>query len=176
MAKDEKEVDVKQGTTATPATRPASDPWAPLTALRHEIDRMFDDFDLRAWHRPGRRWGMLPGRGAFTLSPASDLVETEEGYRLSMELPGLSEKDVELKVTDGMISLRGEKTEERKEEKEDYHVSERHYGSFHRSFPLPRGVDAEKIDASFADGVLTVTLPKSPEARQRERRIEVKTG
>ena len=175
MAKQETDVQEKQGSAPAAATPPAPEPWAPLAALRHEIDRMFDDFDLGSWNRTGRRLGMLPTRG-FGLSPASDLVETEDAYRLSMELPGLSEKDVELKVSDGMISLRGEKTEERREEKADYHVSERRYGSFRRSFPLPRGVDAEKIGASFSDGVLTVTLPKSPEARQKERRIEVRRG
>ena len=174
MAKDDTPADARQEPAPTPTPSPASNPWAPLAALRQEIDRMFDDLDFGPWNRTGRTWGMLPTRGA--VSPASDLVETEEGYKLSMELPGLSEKDVEIKITDSMISLRGEKTEERQEEKKDYHMSERRYGSFHRSFPLPRGVDAEKIDASFTDGVLTVTLPKSSRAGQQERRIEVRKG
>jgi HSP20 family protein len=174
MAKDDTKMKARKA--SAPAPRTASDPWAPMAALRQEIDRMFDEFDIGDWNRPGRMWGMLPMRSGMGLSPASDLVETDDGYRLSMELPGLAEKDVEIKVSEGMISLRGEKTEERKEEKKDYHMSERRYGSFQRSFPLPSGVDPDKIDASFNSGVLTVTLPKSPEARQKERRIEVKKG
>lgn len=137
---------------------------------------MFDDFGFGGSGRPARHWAMFPGRAALALQPASDLVETEEGYRLSMELPGMSEQDVEIKVTDGMLTLRGEKSEERKEEKKDYHMSERRFGSFQRSFTLPRGVDADKIGAAFSDGVLTVTLPKSQEAKQKERRIEVRKG
>lgn len=174
MAEDETQVDVKQDPAAAPQSPSAPETWTPLAALRQKIDRMFDDFDIGSWNRASRRWGMLPARGA--LWPASGLVETDESYQLGMELPGLTEKDVELKVNEGTISLRGEKTEEHKEEKMDFQMSERSYGAFQRAVPPPHGVDSDKIGASFTDGVLTVTLPTSPEARQKERRVEVKKG
>ena len=88
-------------------------------------------------------------------------------------LPGMSVENIDIKLGDGTITIRGEKSEERKEEKEDYLLSERRYGEFQRTLPVPPGIDAEKVSAAFANGVLTVTLPKSPEARQKERRIEI---
>ncbi|WP_235868826.1 Hsp20/alpha crystallin family protein [Meridianimarinicoccus zhengii] len=84
-------------------------------------------------------------------------------------------ENIDIKLSDGTITIRGEKSEEKKEEKEDYLVSERRYGEFQRTLSLPTGVDADAVKADFANGVLTVTLPKSPEAKQKERKVEVKT-
>ncbi len=88
----------------------------------------------------------------------------------------MEEKDVEVKVTDDVMTIKGEKKEEKEEKKKDYHLSERRYGAFQRSFSLPIGVDADKIGASFNNGVLTVTLPKKPEAIKPERKVEIKAG
>ena len=91
------------------------------------------------------------------------------------ELPGMDEKNIEVKVVNGNLTIKGEKQEE-KEEKKDYYLHERHFGSFERSFEVPDGVDADKIEASFKKGVLTVTLPKKPEAQKPEKKIEVKSA
>jgi HSP20 family protein len=108
--------------------------------------------------------------------PAVDIADTEKAYEISAELPGLDEKNVELKFSDGMLTIKGEKKEEKEEKKKDYDLSERRYGSFQRSFTVPDGVDADKIDATFKDGVLTVTLPKTPEAQRKEKQIAIKKG
>jgi HSP20 family protein len=92
-----------------------------------------------------------------------------------VELPGLDEKDVEVKLANGSLTVKGEKKEDKEEREKDYYFSERRYGSFVRSFPLPEGVNADKIEASFAKGVLTIKLPKTAEA-QAEKKIAVKAA
>ena len=109
-------------------------------------------------------------------APAVEISEDDAAWRLTAELPGLSETDVEVVLADDVLTLRGEKKQEREESGKNFHVSERSYGSFSRSFTLPDGVDREGIGAAFAKGVLTVTLPKKPEAKVAEKRIEVKTA
>jgi HSP20 family protein len=95
---------------------------------------------------------------------------------ITAELPGMDEKNIEVKVTDGILTIKGEKQEEKEEKKKDYYLHERHFGSFERSFGLPEGVDINKIEAAFKKGVLTVTLPKKPEAQKPAKKIEVKAG
>ena len=108
--------------------------------------------------------------------PAVDIADTEKGYEITAELPGMDEKNVEVKFTNGVLTVKGEKQEEKKENSKDYHLSERRYGSFQRSFTVPDGVDAEKIEATFKNGVLTITLPKTPEAQKKEKQIAIKKG
>jgi HSP20 family protein len=104
-----------------------------------------------------------------------DVVETEKEYQITAELPGLSEKDVEVVVADEILTIKGEKKEEKEEKAKNYYLSERRYGAFKRSFQLPSGVDADKIEAGFQNGVLTLTLPKTPEAQKSEKKIAIKT-
>ncbi|MFC2969174.1 Hsp20/alpha crystallin family protein [Acidimangrovimonas pyrenivorans] len=167
----------------TPGARPEVRPesrLSPLTSLRGEIDRLFEDFDWPDFRLPGhRRRGIGPFRQIGDLwsdVPAMDLVERDGEYELQAELPGVAPGEVEVKLSEGMLTIKGEKSAERSEEKEDYHLRERSYGSFQRSFGLPSGVDEDKVAAKFVNGVLTVTLPKSAEARQKERKIEVKSA
>ncbi|MPV71742.1 Hsp20/alpha crystallin family protein [Burkholderia sp. BE17] len=155
--------------------------WHPIETLRHEMDRLFDEFnrgagvpsarhsilDLEPFWRREREW---------TAEPAVDFAETDKSYEITAELPGLSEKDIEVKLANGGLSIRGEKHEEKEEQHKDYYVHERRFGSFERYFRMPDGVDRNKIEASFQKGVLTVTLPKTPEARKAEKKIEVKAG
>jgi HSP20 family protein len=103
-------------------------------------------------------------------------VECDGEYRVTAELPGMTAENIDIKLSDGTMTIRGEKSEEKKEEKEDYLVSERRYGEFQRILSIPSGVDAEAVSADFANGVLTVTLPKTPEAKQKERKVEVKSA
>jgi len=91
-------------------------------------------------------------------------------------LPGLEQKDVEVRLSNGTLIIKGEKREEKDERQKDYYMSERRYGTFMRSFRLPDTVDTDKIEARFANGVLTVRLPKSAEARQNEKKIEIKAA
>jgi HSP20 family protein len=88
----------------------------------------------------------------------------------------MEEKSVELRIADGIMTIKGEKKEEKEEKKKDDHLTERRYGAFQRSFALPVGVDADKIEASFKTSVLTVTLPKKPEAIKAERKVEIKAS
>lgn len=165
-------------TGKTPA---ALQPWRPFEALRHQVDRLFDEFDRDFWSSPFRRpafdtepfWRrQLTGAAV----PAVDIVEKDKAYEVKADLPGLDEKNVEVKVVDGTLTIKGEKQEEKEEKKKDYYLHERHFGSFERTFRVPDSVDADKIEASFKKGVLTVTLPKKPEARKPEKKIEVKAG
>jgi len=107
-------------------------------------------------------------------APAVDVAESEKAYEITVELPGMDEKNIEVKVSNGSLTIKGEKQEEKEEKKKDYYLHERHFGSFERSFALPDGVDSNKIEAAFKKGVLTVTLPKKPEAQKPAKKIEVK--
>lgn len=141
----------------------------PLLSLQRDINRVFDDF----WHqfeRPSLGWNGGLGNGA----PRTDVSETDDDVDISIELPGLSEKDVEVNVTDDVLTIRGERKEEKEDKSRGYHVSERSYGSFHRMVPLPPGVDTDKAEANFKNGLLTVHFPKTPEAKAKVKRIEVR--
>jgi HSP20 family protein len=149
----------------------------PFETLRREIDRVFEDFDF--WRFPFRRsvfeaepfWRReLSWRPA----PAVDIEEKEKSYEITAEVPGMDEKSIEVKLANGGLTIKGEKQEEREEKKKDYYVHERHFGSFERHFVLPEGVDTDKIEANFKKGVLTINLPKKPEAIKPEKKIQVK--
>jgi HSP20 family protein len=115
-------------------------------------------------------------RESWASAPAVDIVESEKAYEISAELPGMDEKNIEVHVVNGCLTIKGEKWEETEEKRKDYFLRERRFGSFERSFRLPEGVDKDKIEATFKKGVLTVTLPKSAEAQKAKKKIEVKTG
>jgi HSP20 family protein len=108
--------------------------------------------------------------------PAVDVVENDKGYEITGDLPGMDEKNIEVKVTDGVLTMKGERQEEKEEKNKDYYLQERSFGSFQRSFELPESVDADKIEASFKKGVLTVNLPKKAEAQKPAKKIEVKAA
>ena len=153
--------------------------WQPLARLRTDMERMFEDFFSGVSSSlSGRKGAVEPFRTVermFTGSaPAVDLVEKENAYELSAELPGLDDKDVRLSLKDDVLTLSGEKKEQTEEKKQGYHFSERRFGAFRRSFRLPDDVDQDKIEANFKKGVLTITLPKNPEAAKNEKKIEVK--
>ena len=115
------------------------------------------------------------GRG-FPLTPHMDVKETYKEIVVETELPGIDEKHVSLALQDGVLTIRGEKKHEHDEEKENYRVMERRYGSFQRSVRLPDTVDEHKVEASFNNGVLKVSLPKRPEAIGKQRTIPIKKG
>jgi HSP20 family protein len=154
--------------------------WQPFESLRNEIDRLFNDFG-RGFLKPfGRSLfaaePLFRRESTLATMPAVDVVESEKAYELTAELPGMDEKNIEVKVANGSLSIKGEKQEEKEEKNKDYYLQERNFGSFERSFGIPESVDADKIEASFKKGVLTVTLPKKPEAQKPVKKIEVKAG
>ena len=135
---------------------------SPFMELRREMDRLFDDF----FRAPvlGAGWSAM---GNW---PSLEVNETDDEVRVTAELPGMTDKDVELSVQDGMLTLRGEKRSEN--EDHDRGWSERYYGRFERRIALPDGVDEAHCDATFRDGVLTVRMPRSPD-KARGRRIPI---
>ena len=115
--------------------------------------------------------------GNLMRAPETDVVETEREIRVCVEMPGLKRDNIEVDVENNVLTIRGEKREERTEGQEGrYHLAERRYGTFARSFVLPRDVDAEGIQAAFEDGVLTVRIPKSEKARRRKIDIGANAG
>jgi HSP20 family protein len=139
---------------------PSREGWlAPWT----EMDRLFDRWGIGApaFRRLFDTESAIRTK-AIVPSPAIDIVEDEKAYRLTAELPGLEEKDVDISVSGDMLTLKGEKSQDAEHKDKNYTLSERSYGSFQRSFWLPDGVDRDKIEAVFAKGVLTITLPKAP--------------
>ncbi|HTV30000.1 MAG TPA: Hsp20/alpha crystallin family protein [Xanthobacteraceae bacterium] len=177
MAETTSRVPVKteKSTSGLPQT------WQPFESLRREVNRLFDDFDGGFWRAPfaSSFLDIAPFRRpnvTFTAVPAVDIAETDKAYEITAELPGIDEKNVEVKVANGVLTIKGEKQEEKEEKNKDYYMRERSFGSFRRSFSVPEGVDGDKIDASFKKGVLSVTLPKSTEVPKAEKKIAVKAA
>ncbi len=165
----------------TKTTNPAAkrEEFAPFESLRREIDRLFDDFRPFDWRLPSRVLGFdgpRSGRAEGPVAPAMDLAEKDDSYEITAELPGMDEKNVEIKLSNHTLTIKGEKSEEKEDRQKDYYLSERRYGSFQRSFQIPEGIDADKIVASFAKGILTVKLPKTAEAKKAEKKITVKAA
>lgn len=141
---------------------------SPIARLRNEMDSLFDHFLRDPWgidtiERFGRGFG-----------PRVDLAETESEVTVKAELPGIDPKDVDVQVVGNTLTLRGEKRQESEDKRRDYHYVERQYGTFSRTITLPATVDADKVEAEFRNGVLTVTIAKRPDARPK--RITVKSA
>jgi len=154
--------------------------WRPFDSLRRDIERIFEDFDRDFWPVPFSRSILAAEpswrRDVTGATPVVDIVEREKAYEITAELPGMDEKNIEVKLADGGLTIKGEKQDEKEEKEQDYYLQERSYGVFERSFAVPEGVDTDKIEANFSKGVLTVTLPKKPEAINPEKKIEVKAA
>lgn len=165
-------VEVKKA--PVPARGAAVDPWQ---SFRGEMDRLFERFGF-PWARRmfdvEPTWRYESSFGAAV--PAVDVSEDEKAYKITAELPGMTEKDIDVSVTGDILVLKGEKRQEREEKEKNRYLSERSYGAFQRSFSIPDGVDRDKINAEFAKGVLTLTLPKTSDAQKRQKTIEVKAG
>lgn len=175
MAESSTNVPVKSEPKST--TPAVVRPWQPFASLRREIDRLFEDFDGGMFRTPRRRalFDYTPLTRFEAEPPAVDIVERDKEFQITAELPGVDEKDIEVKLANGGLTIRGEKNEQKEEKKKNYYLSERHYGSFERYFALPDGVDSDKIAATYKKGVLTITVPKTAEAQKQEKKIAVKT-
>lgn len=176
----------KKSGTGVPAETPKTE-LQPLMGLRDEIDKVFDRFS-QGWPwaspyfqslrdlDPFKDFHMPLGLSPAALSPRLDVAETEKGYEVTAELPGMTEKDIEVTVSGDTLVMKGEKKDERDTKKKDYHLTERSYGVFRRVLRIPQGVDSGKISASFSNGVLTVNIPKSKQAKKKQRKITVKSS
>ncbi len=137
-----------------------------------EMEKLFEDF----WRRPSSLLGWPEMRVAerFEISPSVDIYEEGNELVLKADLPGITKDEVEINVTDNVLTLTGEKKKEEKVERENYFRYERSHGSFCRRFHLPDGIDTEKIKAHYKEGVLEVRLPKTEEAKQKTKKISIK--
>jgi HSP20 family protein len=144
--------------------------------MDHLFDRFAGGFGLPAL---GETFAIEPAwqGGPFTPNaPPVDITEDEKAYRIAADLPGLNAKDVEVSISGDALVLKGEKTQEHEEKDKNYHLSERSFGEFERSFALPDGIDRDRITAEFSKGVLTLVLPKTPEQQKHCKKIEVRAS
>ncbi len=148
--------------------------WKPFTELtpfrefermRRDMDRFWDSFFEGAPRRRGEE------RGEWL--PSLDVSETKNELVVKAEVPGMDAKDIDISLSDGVLTIKGEKKQEKEEKEADYHLVERSYGSFTRSIQLPKEVQSDKISASYKDGILRIALPKSEEAKKKEIKIKV---
>ncbi|MBM2839971.1 MAG: Heat shock protein, Hsp20 family [Bacteroidetes bacterium] len=136
----------------------SSSVFEPLLNLDREISDILDDGSF----------------GTSVWTPAVDVAENENEVQVKVELPGVSKDDVKITMQENILTIRGEKKQEKETKNSEYHRVERSYGSFQRSFTLPTNVKHDKIEASYNDGVLTVTLPKAEEAKPKQIEVKVK--
>jgi HSP20 family protein len=157
----------RESRSPVPST-PRGDEFNPFLSLHREMNRLFDETFSR-FQVPG-----LLGRGAGMAWPSIEVIPSDKDVKVTAELPGLEEKDVEVLVDEDVLTLRGEKRSETEDRERGF--SERYYGHFERVIPLPFAVEEDKAEASFQNGVLTVTLPKSPKAQEKGKRIAIGGG
>lgn len=141
-------------------------PFRELSTMQERVNKLFEDV-MKSPYRTDE------GLGVSAWAPAVDIYETDKEIVMKAELPEMQEKDIDIKVEESILSLSGERRMEKEVKEENYHRIERSYGSFHRSFSLPRTVDREGIKASYKDGVLKVILPKKEEIKPKQIKIDV---
>jgi HSP20 family protein len=141
------------------------DPFQDLQALREDMNRTLG----RWFGREGEE-----GRSGARWTPALDVVESNDAYRIDVEVPGLKPEDIEVTVDQGMLTIQGERRSEEESRDRQYHRIERRYGAFRRSITLPSHVDASRVEATYDNGVLRLTVPKTEAAQPK--RIEVRSG
>jgi HSP20 family protein len=150
-------------------TAPAETEQDPFIAFRNDVDRMFDDFF------GSRARGLAPWEGRWAgFDPKVDVIETDSEVKVAAELPGLAAKDVHVTVTRNVLSIKGEKKDEREEKGKNWTRTERSYGAFERAIALPQSTDTERAEAAFEKGVLTITFAKTDEGRAAKIAVKAK--
>lgn len=145
-------------------------PWRPFRELE-EMERRFDD--MLSWPLLPAVWRRIPTM-EMGWAPAIDVFEKEDKFVVKAELPGMKEEDIDISVVGDTLTIKGERKAESEVEEEDYYYCERSYGSFSRSIDIPSNVDAKKIEANYNDGVLEVSLPKTPEVKPKKISVSAK--
>jgi HSP20 family protein len=140
-----------------------------LTQMQEEMSNLFDSFLGASPLTPATRESAAP------FSPRVDVVETGKDIRVTAELPGMSQDDISVELNDGGLSISGEKKEEHEDKKEGYYSMERSYGRFSRFVPLPSEIEPDKVKADYKKGILTVTVPKTPEASTKRVKVDVQS-
>lgn len=140
-------------------------PFRDMMNIQEEMNKLFDDFLGRPLMRT--EWS----EGVW--NPSVDISETKDNVIIKAEMPGLSKEDVKISLQDNMLTLTGEKKQEKEEKEANYHRVERSYGAFSRSFALSTSVKSDKIKATYQDGVLSITLPKTEEVKPKEIPISI---
>ena len=142
----------------------------PMTAMRREMERMFDDLS--------RGWDVSPSSGTNVMAPSVNVVETSKGLEISAELPGVDQKDIEVDLADGILTLKAERhaEEEKHDEKRHYHIVERSHGTLLRRFALPFEADGGKVEAQLDKGVLHVFVPRQQPVEKPKTKIAIKTA
>ena len=158
---------IGKGGNQTPARRESG----PFDELHRQMDALINGFFSGA----DTPWHVSLPETQRVFNPSFEIGETEKEFHLSAELPGLTEKDVSVTIEDNFLSISGEKKEEKDEKKKNYHLYERRYGSFNRSFALPENVDTDKISAVVKNGVLEVIIPKKEIEPRKVKKIEIKS-
>lgn len=141
--------------------------WNPFLVLRSETDKVFDNFFRGFEVEP---FGKAPG----TFQPKVNVADDEKEITISVEIPGMDEKDIELSLTKDTLTIKGEKKEEKEEKGKNYHRMERSYGSFSRTLPLPVEINTDKAEAAYKKGILTIVLPKTEKAVKETKKIPIK--
>ena len=141
----------------------------PFTSVTDEVDRLFGDLAV------GLRWPVDAHTAGMNFTPAVDIESDESVIRISAELPGLEEKDVQVTVSEGVLTLRGEKKSEREQRAKGAYRIERSYGTFERCFALPEDAEAAKTEAMFKKGVLTLTIPRREKPKPEVRHVPIRT-
>jgi HSP20 family protein len=152
--------------------RPFESFFREMDTLRKEMDRLFEDF----WKGSGQRSFMTTPWQYSDITPRVDETEDEKAFHIRVELPGMDKDDVDLTLSNGVLTIRGEKKREEEEKGKDFYRKERAFGAFRRSLPIPFDVDESQIDASFKKGVLYIELPKTEEAQKKVKHISVKAA
>ncbi len=152
----------------TELTAPADHPVAELYQRMNDLFADFFDGNMGLF-----RSGTASDTDSLMSVPTFDVSETDKAVEVRAELPGMDEKDIEVTLDENILTVRGEKKQERTENKKNYYLSECRYGEFHRAVPLPAGIDREKVKAAFKKGVLRITLPKTEAARTDRHRINI---
>jgi HSP20 family protein len=174
----EKEQAKRHAAPPVPAKEPEA-PWPSLTALRTEFERLFDQLgrtvtQFPMWRRSPEVTPLWRFEAALGMNvPAVELTEKEQEFEITAELPGIEPSEVDVSLSGGVLTIKGEKSEEKETKEKNFFFSERRYGSFQRSFQVPEGVDVDKILAKLDKGVLSISLPKTKEAVQQQRKIPV---
>jgi HSP20 family protein len=156
--------------TSVPSPMQQGDEASPFLTLHREMNRLFDDVFNRFDTGLPSAFGRMPAWSGGSW-PSLEVTASDHEVRVSAELPGMEEKDIELLVDEDVLTIRGEKRSETEDQGRRF--SERYYGRFERSIALPFEVEDEKVEASFENGVLTVTLPKSAKAKEKAKRIAI---
>jgi HSP20 family protein len=150
------------------------DAFAMLRQMTSELDRMFEGFEWPAFKWPSLN--VRPALEAASWFPEIDVFERNNRLVTKVDLPGMKKEDVKVEVADGRLTISGERKSEAEEKKEDFYRSERQYGSFYRSIPLPEGAKLEDVKAAFADGVLEVSVPLPAKLEAKVQRVQIEEG